>query len=118
FDLQFSIAQSPALGKFDPVNLVYGDPPFASDNHLFSFAHDVEGTVLKITVKRVDLPLYYSYDGRMRLIIKFDQDFVINGSDAGLVFQDYGENRIEDSQGYLYPGFYRTNTRAIRGLLP
>ncbi|MDR1239586.1 MAG: hypothetical protein LBK27_05700, partial [Treponema sp.] len=34
FDLQFSIAQSPALGKFDPVNLVYGDPPFASDNHL------------------------------------------------------------------------------------
>jgi hypothetical protein len=27
----------------------------------------------------------------MRLVIKFDQDFVINTSDAGIDFQDQGE---------------------------
>jgi hypothetical protein len=94
FDLQFFVPDassiaSPEVGKFDPRLELYGDPA-GSNNYFFSIEQDVDDNTFKITVKR-EKALGHIEDGRMRVIIKFNQDFVINDSYGGVMFQDAGE---------------------------
>ncbi|MDR0720229.1 MAG: hypothetical protein LBF78_11395 [Treponema sp.] len=98
FDLQFYTStgsiEPPLVGKFDPELQLYGDLA-GTNNFFFSIDSAVEYDVLKITVKRAATPGYIG-TGRMRLIIKFNQDFVINSSSAGVDFQDQGETEARN----------------------